>query len=83
MHAGLVLFWNAKKAQVAMRRPSVRLPWRGVRDGSSALIEKIEEGDEREAILSRRGITVLTQICSIRSSLEIEIERERGKEGRA
>ena len=44
-------------------------------------IEKIEEGDEREAILSQRGITVPIQICSIRSSLEIEIERERGKEG--
>jgi hypothetical protein len=57
--------------------------WRGVRDGSRALIEKIGQGDEQEAILSQRRVTVLIWICSIRPSLEIEIEREGRKGGRA
>jgi len=42
----------------------------------------LKEGYEREDTLSRRGITALTQIHSIKSSPEIEIERERGEEGR-
>jgi hypothetical protein len=47
--------------------------------GLNALLEEIEEGDEGEAILSRRGIATLTQLWSMSSSVETEIERGEGR----
>jgi hypothetical protein len=38
---------------------SAGLPWRGIQDGSNALLKEIEEGNKGEAILSLIGFAVL------------------------
>jgi hypothetical protein len=50
--------------------------------GSDIRLKKIGEGDEGEAISSRRRVATLIQVWSMRSSLDTEIKRKREGRGR-
>jgi hypothetical protein len=49
--------------------------------GSNGPLVETQEGDKGEAILSRGGFASLYKSGSMRSFLDTEINRERGKEG--